>query len=92
MEPGGSLPPLHKPAIGLYLQQRAIQSLGSQPTSLKSILILSSQLRFGLPKCFLLSGFPTKTLYAFLNCSIRATCPAHLSRLDLSFLIRLGED
>ena len=34
----------------------------------------------------------TKTLHAFLDCSIRATCPAHLSRLDLRFLIMLGEE
>ena len=66
---------------------RAIQSPGSQPTTLKSILILSSHLRLGLPKGLLLSGFPTKTLYAFLYCSIRATCPAHLTRLHLRFLI-----
>ena len=38
------------------------------------------------------SGFPTKTLYAFHDCSTRATCPAHLSRLDLRFLIMLGEE
>ena len=69
-----------------------MQSLESLPTSLKSILILSSHLRLGLPKGLLLSGFPTKTLYAFLNCSIRATCPANLSRLDLRFLIMLGEE
>ena len=68
------------------------QSLGSQPTSLKSILILSSHLGLGLPKGLLLSGFPTKTLYAFLDCSIHATCPAHLSRLDLRFLIMLGKE
>ena len=49
-------------------------------------------LRLGLPKGLLLSGFPTKTLDAFLNCSIRATRPAHLSRLDLRFLIMLGEE
>ena len=42
-----------------------------------------SHLRLGLPKGILLSGFPTKTLYAFLNFSIRATCPARLSRLIL---------
>ena len=34
----------------------------------------------------------TKTLYAFLDCSIRTTCPAHLSRLDLRLLIMLGEE
>ena len=71
---------------------RAIQFLGSQPTSLKFILILSSHLCLGLSKGFFLSGFPTKTLYAFLDCSLRATCPAHLSRLDLRFLFVLGEE
>ena len=34
----------------------------------------------------------TKILYAFLNCSMCATCPAHLSRLDLRFLIVLCEE
>ena len=33
-----------------------------------------------------------KTLYAFLDSSIRDTCPAHFSRLDLKFLIMLGEE
>ena len=47
---------------------------------------------FCLPKGLVPWGFLTKTLYAFLDCSIYATCPAHLSRLDLRFLIMLGEE
>ena len=47
-------------------------------TSRRFILILSYQLRSGLPCGLLNSGFPTKILYAYLF-PIRATCSAYLS-------------
>jgi hypothetical protein len=47
-------------------------------------IILSSTT--GSPKWFLPSGFHTKTLYVLLLSPVRATCPAHLSLLDLVFL------
>ena len=49
-------------------------------------------MRLGLPKGFFPSGLPTQMLYEFLDCSICATYPAQLSRLDLRFLIMLGEE
>jgi hypothetical protein len=71
---------------------RSIQSIPVHPISLRSILILSTHLRLGLPSGLFHSGFPTNILYAFVFSPIRATCPAHLILLDLIVLIILGEE
>ena len=59
-----------------------IQSIYPHTTSWRSILILSTHLRLGLPSGLLPSGFPSKTIYTPLSSPIHATCPAQNYNTD----------
>jgi hypothetical protein len=63
MEPGGSLPHSQQPATCPY-PEPAQSSTCPQPTSWRSIIILSYHLRVGLSSGRLPSGLPAKILYA----------------------------
>jgi hypothetical protein len=82
MEPGGSLPHSQDPATCPY-SEAAQSSQWPHPTSLRSILILSCNLRLGLPSGRLPSGHPSNILYAHI---FPHTCymprPSHSSRFD----------
>ena len=70
----------------------SIQSSQLPPTSWRSIIILSSHLRLGLPSGLFPSGFPTRTLCNPLLSPIRATCPAHRILLDFTTRTIFGKE
>jgi len=63
---------------------RWVQSVYSHSTSVRSVLILSSHKRLGLPNDLFPSDFPTKIVCAFLIYQLHATCPAHYILIDLN--------
>ena len=82
----------HKCPPPVSILGQPIQSIYPHPTSWRSILILSTHLRLGLPSGLFPSGFPTKTLHTSLSSPIRATFPAHLILLDFITRTILGEE
>ena len=56
-----------------------IQSIYPHPTSCRSIQILSTHLRLGLPSGLLSSGFLNKTLYTRLSSPTRFMCYLHVN-------------
>jgi hypothetical protein len=93
MEPEGSLPCSQELTTGPYPEPD--RSTPYHPIlSLRSILILSTHLRFGLTSSIFPSGFPNSILHAVLFYTIRATCPPNciIIIIDLINIIILGEE
>ena len=92
MGPDGSLLHLQVPTTCPYSEPEQSSPCPSQPTSWRSILILSSHLWMSLPSDLFPSCLPTKSLYIPHLSSIHATCRAHLILLDLITRIVFGEE
>ena len=92
MEHEGSLPHSQASATCPYPGPAQSSPHTHIPTSWRSILILSTHLRLGLPSGLFPSSFPTKTLSATPASPIRATCLAHLILPDFITRTILGEE
>jgi hypothetical protein len=68
---------------------RKLQSTPSRPVSLRFILILSTHIRWDLPRGLVPSGCPAKILNKLLIFPIHATCP--ICHIMLHFIILFGE-
>ena len=91
MEPGGLMPHSQGLSNNPYPEPNQPNLPSLIPISSRSILILSSHLRLGLPKGLFPVGLPVKILKALLLSSILATCSANLKLLDLINLTIIGE-
>jgi hypothetical protein len=89
MEPEGSIPNSRDLSTCSYPSQANPVHITPHPTYPRSILILSTHLRLGLPSGLFPSGFPTNNLYAFLFSPIRATWPAHLIIIIIIIIIKI---
>jgi hypothetical protein len=85
-----SLPHLQEPATCPYPESDQ-SSPFPHDISWSFILILSYHIIPGLPSGLFSSGFPTQILYAPLQSTIRATCPAQLNLLNLITQIIFGK-
>jgi hypothetical protein len=85
LEPDRSLPCLQELTTGPCPEPEEF-SPHPHPTSLTSILILSSQLHLCLRSGVFPSGFPNGTLYVCIFCPMRAIFSAHLVLFDLNIL------
>ena len=91
MEPGGSMPHSQEFSNNPYPEPNQPNYPAMIPISSRSILILSSHLRLGLPKGLFPVVLPVKILKVLVPSFILATCPAHLNLLDFITLTLLGE-
>ena len=83
MEPGGSMS--HSQVFQLiHIPNRIHPLLVLTPISLRSILILSSNLRLDLRRGLFPVGLPVKILKALLAVFILATCPALVLLFEIS--------
>jgi hypothetical protein len=68
-----------------------LSQINHKSIALRPILILSIHLCLGVHSGLFAYGFPTNNLHALLFFSVRATCPSHLTLLDLTILVILSE-
>lgn len=93
MEPENSLPHSQKHVTCSCLEpDQSSPCQTPHPISWRPTLILFSHLHLHLPSGLIHSGLPTKIQHTPSLAQVPATCPAHLTVLDLIAWIKSGEE